>query len=85
MTETKPFEHKLEKNAANYTPLSPLSFLPRTAQVFPDLTSVIHGHRRYSWAETYERCRRLASALRQRGIGPGDTVAIMAVGLAPEN
>ncbi len=83
MTETRPFEHKLEKNAANYTPLSPLSFLPRTALVYPDLTSVIHGHRRYSWAETYERCRRLASALRQRGIGLGDTVAIMAPNTPP--
>jgi len=83
VTETRPFEHKLEKNAANYTPLSPLSFLPRTALVYPDLTSVIHGHRRYSWAETYERCRRLASALRQRGIGLGDTVAIMAPNTPP--
>lgn len=68
----------LEANRANYTPLSPLSFLARVAHVHPEHTSVIHGPRRFTWAETYARCRRLASALHQRGIGPGDTVSVMA-------
>ena len=73
-----PFETGLDKTAANYVPLSPLSFLPRTASVFPDHTAVIHGEVRRSWRETYDRCRRLASALSRRGIGRGDTVAVMA-------
>ena len=73
-----PFETGLDRNAANYVPLSPLSFLPRTASVFPDHIAVVHGETRRSWAETYRRCRRLASALAGRGIGLGDTVAVMA-------
>jgi fatty-acyl-CoA synthase len=71
------FDHNLEKNAANYAPLTPLSFLERAAYVYPNRVSVIHGAERYTWAETYDRCRRLASALAQRGIGAGDTVAAM--------
>ncbi|MBV9522576.1 MAG: acyl-CoA synthetase [Alphaproteobacteria bacterium] len=73
-----PFETDLDKNAANYVPLSPLGFIERSAAVFPKRLAVIHGARRYSWAETYARCRRLASALAARGIGKGDTVALMA-------
>jgi fatty-acyl-CoA synthase len=68
----------LRRSAANYAPLSPLSFLARAAAIYPDKTAIIHGSRRISYAEFYERCRRLADALRQRGIGPGDVVAIMA-------
>ena len=68
----------LTKGPANFVPLTPLSFLPRTAEVYPDHTAVIHGATRRSWAETYARCRRMASALVRRGIGPGDTVAVMA-------
>jgi len=71
------YEHGLEKNPANYAPLTPLSFLERAAYVYPDRTSVIHGKQRYTWKETYARCRRLASALAKRGIGVGDTVAVM--------
>lgn len=67
----------LEKNGANYTPLSPLTFLERAAYVHPQHTSIVHGDQRYTWAETYTRCRRLAAALQQRGIGLGDTVSIM--------
>jgi len=59
-------------------PLSPLGFLERAASVFPKRLSVVHGKARFTWAETYARCRRLASALKKRGIGKGDTVAIMA-------
>ncbi len=72
-----PYASGLDKNAANYTPLSPLSFLERTAAVYPQRPSVIHGARRFTWAETYARCRRLASALAARGIGKNDTVAVM--------
>ena len=73
----------LERNAANHTPLTPLDFLARTAQVFPDHTAVIHGAQRFSWREAAERCRRLASALRRRGIQPGDCVAVMAPNTPP--
>ncbi|MBS0371298.1 MAG: acyl-CoA synthetase [Proteobacteria bacterium] len=72
-----PYEQGLDKCAANYVPLSPLSFLERSAQVYPNRLSVIHGARRFTWSETYARCRRLASALAKRGIGRGDTVAVM--------
>ena len=66
-----------EKNAANYIPLTPLSFLRRAAEVHGDHPSVIHGARRYSWAQTYERCLRLASALAARGVGRGDVVSFI--------
>ncbi len=71
------YDHGLGKNAANYTPLTPLSFIVRTAAVYPDKASLIHGNKRFTWSETYARCRRLASALAKRGLGPGDTVSIM--------
>jgi len=71
------YETHLDKNPANHAPLTPLSFIERTASVYPDRVSVIHGVRRFKWKETYARCRRLASALAKRGIGVGDTVAAM--------
>ena len=71
------YEHGLGKNAANFTPLTPLSFIERTARVFPDQTAVIHGDMQRSWAETYQRCIKLAAALHNKGIGKGDTVAMM--------
>src|SRR5215831_17102568 len=67
----------LDKNAANYVPLTPLSFLARSAAVFPNLTSAVYEGRHFTWAETYARCRRFASFLAGRGIGVGDTVAAM--------
>jgi fatty-acyl-CoA synthase len=73
-----PYTNDLDRNAANYVPLSPLSFIARSAAVFPDRLAVVHGERRYSWAQSYARCRRLASALARRGIGKNDTVALMA-------
>ena len=73
-----PYEEGLEKNAANFVPLSPIGFLLRAAAVYPQRMSVIHGERRYTWRQTLERCRRLASALAAHGIGRGDTVAVMA-------
>ncbi len=77
MREKGPYEQGLGRNAANYAPLTPLSFLERAAQVYPERLSVVHEAQRYTWKETYARCRRLASALKKRGIGVGDTVAAM--------
>jgi fatty-acyl-CoA synthase len=71
------YERDLGKAAANYAPLTPLSFLERAAYVYPNKVSIIHGAQRFTWQETYARCRRLASALAKRGIGVGDTVAVM--------
>jgi len=77
-TDPSPFETDLERTPANYQPLSPLSFLRRAARVYPRHTAQVHGEVRHTWGETYARCRRLASALARRGIGAGDTVAVMA-------
>ncbi|HAO39012.1 MAG TPA: acyl-CoA synthetase, partial [Afipia sp.] len=67
----------LDKNAANYVPLSPLSFLARSAAVYPDHVSTVYEDRSFTWAQTYERCKRFASFLVKRGIQRGDTVAVM--------
>jgi fatty-acyl-CoA synthase len=72
-----PFE-ELGRRAANYAPLTPSSFLARAAAVYPRKPAVVHGERTYAYAELYARARRLASALARRGIGVGDTVAVMA-------
>jgi fatty-acyl-CoA synthase len=72
-----PYETDLDKNAANYQPLTPLSFLERAAKVYPDVTAIIHGTSRTSYRDFYARSRRLASALSKRGIGKGDTVTVM--------
>ncbi|HSB69941.1 MAG TPA: acyl-CoA synthetase [Candidatus Methylomirabilis sp.] len=72
------FEVDLDRGPANYAPLTPLSFLARSAAVYPAKAAVIHGDRVFTYAEFYARCRRLASALTRHGIGPGDTVAVMA-------
>jgi fatty-acyl-CoA synthase len=77
MTRVNPYDISLDKNAANYTPLTPLSLLARSAYVYPGRVAVIHGDRRLTWSEVYTRCRRLASALQRRGIGNNDTVAAM--------
>jgi fatty-acyl-CoA synthase len=71
-------KYDMAKTAANYAPLTPLSFLARTAFVHPDRVSVIDGARRFTWRETAERCRRFASRLAALGVGRGDTVAVMA-------
>jgi fatty-acyl-CoA synthase len=75
--KANPYATDLDKNPANYVPLTPLSFIERSAYVYPDRIAVVHGARRSTWAETYARSRRLASALARRGIGKGDTVAVM--------
>jgi fatty-acyl-CoA synthase len=72
------FEQNLDRNAANAAPLTPLDFLRRAAAVYPDKIAVIHGPQRTTYRELYARSCRLASALTARGIGRGDTVAIVA-------
>src|SRR6202165_301359 len=67
----------LDKTPANYVPLTPLSFLARTAAIYPDHTSTVYEGRVFTWAETYARCRRFASFLAGQNIGYGDTVAAM--------
>ena len=66
-----PFNTDLDKNDANYVPLSPLSFLKRSASAFPNRTSLIYGNQKFTWRETQKRCFRLASALKKRGIKKG--------------
>ncbi|MGL4242963.1 MAG: AMP-binding protein, partial [Beijerinckiaceae bacterium] len=71
------YERGLDRNPANFQPLTPLSFLARAAKVWPDRTAIIHGASRVDYRTFYSRCRRLASALRARGIGKNDTVAVL--------
>ena len=81
MAASNIYERHLDKCAANYTPLTPLSFIQRSAHVYPDYPSVVYGARRYTWAETYARCRRLASALSAHGVQSGETVSIIAANI----
>ncbi|NMM10368.1 MAG: acyl-CoA synthetase [Polaromonas sp.] len=71
------FDQDLPRTEANYAALSPLSFIERTAEVYPHRLAVVHGDLRRNWTELFMRCRQLASALQQHGIGKGDTVAVM--------
>ena len=71
------FDQDLERNAANFAAITPLSFIERTAEVYPDRLAIVHGDLRRNWAEVYQRCRQLASALARHGIGKGHTVAAM--------
>jgi len=73
-----PFDDHLGKNPANAVALSPLSFIARAAEVYPNKDALIHGDLRQSWGETYTRCRRLAAALHRQGVGHGDAVAVLA-------
>src|SRR5262245_47841172 len=83
MSRTNAFDQNLDRNQANYAPLTPLSFIERTASVYPERLAVVHDEKRYTRAETYARCRRLASALARRGVGRGDTVAVMMPNIPP--
>ncbi|WP_144981761.1 acyl-CoA synthetase [Halomonas sp. C22] len=74
---TSIFEQDLPPTAANHVALSPLTFIERSAAVYPDYLAVVHGQTRRTWAETWARCRQLASALEKRGLQPGQTVAAM--------
>nr|WP_320135711.1 acyl-CoA synthetase [uncultured Amphritea sp.] len=78
------YNQSLEQNQANFVALSPLSFLERTAKIYPNRPATVYGDVSRSWAETYQRCCQLASALKKRGIGRGDTVSIIAPNL-PEH
>ncbi|MDI3325308.1 acyl-CoA synthetase [Pontibacterium granulatum] len=80
-TKHNPYELGLEQNAANYAALTPLSFIERAAFVYPEHTATVHGQVRRNWAETYSRCRQLASALQKHGIEKGDTVSVVAPNL----
>jgi fatty-acyl-CoA synthase len=71
------FDLDLQKNKANYVPLSPLSFVERSAEIYGDLPAVIHGQRRYTWSECRDRSARLGAALRHLGVGKNKTVSVM--------
>src|SRR5262249_41037196 len=71
------YDIALDRNPANYQPLTPLTLLERAATVFPNVTACVHGGRRWTYGEFYARARRLASALAKRGIKRGDTVSVM--------
>nr|WP_314710837.1 acyl-CoA synthetase [uncultured Comamonas sp.] len=71
------FDQHLDRNAANFAVLSPLSFLERTASVYPEKLAIVHGTLRQNWGLTYARCRQLASSLQRAGIGKNDTVAVI--------
>lgn len=71
------YEQHLDQNPANHVPLSPVSFVERSAEVFADLPAVIHGRRRYNWAQLRDRSARLAAALQSLGVGRGSTVSVM--------
>ena len=73
----------LKPNAANFSALSPLTLLPRAAEIFPERVAVIHGEKRYTYAQFYERARRLATALRRKGVGRGDVVSVMLPNIPP--
>jgi fatty-acyl-CoA synthase len=75
------YDRELDKNTANYSQMTPLSFIERAAFVYPGRTAVVYGEVRRNWAQTYDRVRRLASALSARGIGKGDTVAVIAANI----
>ncbi len=79
--KSNPYEQDLDQVTANYTPLSPLSFLERAAAVYPNRVAMVHGERRFAWSETFARCRQLASSLNKRNIGKGDTVAVIAANI----
>jgi fatty-acyl-CoA synthase len=74
---TNIFDQDLDPNSANFTALSPVSFVERSAEIFGDLSSVVHGHRKYTWAQTRDRSARLAAALQSLGVGRGTTVSAM--------
>ncbi len=72
------FDTNLDKNSANFVPLSPLSFISRVKDIYPNYESLIYGNRNYTWIETYNRCTKFASSLTKQGIKKGSTVSIIA-------
>jgi fatty-acyl-CoA synthase len=81
---SSPYQQHLDKQAANFSSLSPLTFLERAARVYPQRTAVVHGDVRRNWQQTYQRCQQMASALSKQGIGKGDTVSLIAANI-PEH
>ena len=75
------YDKDLHKNAANFTALSPISMMRRAASIYPDRTAVVYGQRRVSWGDVYTRCASFTAALTNRGIGSGDTVAVLSANL----
>ena len=74
---TSKYDQNLDRNAANFAALTPLSFIERTASVYPERLAIVHGDLRQTWGQTYARCRQLASSLRKAGIGKNDTIAVI--------
>lgn len=74
---TSKYDQDLDRNAANFAALTPLSFIERTASIYPERLAIVHGDLRQTWGQTYARCRQLASSLRKAGIGKNDTVAVI--------
>ena len=72
------FDHNLDKNPSNFIPLSPITFLERAKDIYPDYEALFYGNRKYTWKQTYDRCIQFASALEKNGIGLGDTVSVLA-------
>jgi len=72
------FDQNLNKNSANFVPLSPLSFISRVKDIYPNYESLVYGNRNYTWFQTYNRCTKFASALTKKGISKGNTVSIIA-------
>ena len=72
------YDTNLDKNEANYVPLSPLTFLERTKDIYPNYEALVYESRSYTWEEVYKRCVKFASALDKLGVKTGDTVSIMA-------
>ncbi|MDH3859564.1 MAG: AMP-binding protein, partial [Gammaproteobacteria bacterium] len=77
MNSSSQYSTDLDKNAANYSPLSPLTFIERAASVYPDRNALIYGAKQQTWEQTYARCRRFASALQKHGLQQDETVALM--------
>ncbi len=78
------YQTNLDKQAANFSALSPLTFIERAAKVYPKRTAIVHGDTRRNWEQTYQRCQQMASALSKHGIGKGDTVSLVAANI-PEH
>ena len=74
-----PYEQDLDRQAANFQPLTPISYLERAAKAFPDHVAIVHGSQRITYRDFWRRSLRLASALAEKGIGKGDTVTVMLV------
>ena len=72
------YNQNLDKNDANFVPLTPLSFLERAKDIYPDYVGIVYEDRSFTWSEIYKRCIKFASALEKIGIGEGDTVSVMA-------